>query len=100
MIGAEWSGVLPLRIRGSIAFADRDPSVFASRGGGPLVLFLNPQKKARRFRPMAFPRFIIVGKREINRFEPGGNFWGNVFAATGRIGIAPPAIIFGPFLVP
>src|SRR4029077_10389999 len=67
MISAKWSGVFPLRIRGSIALTDRDPSVFASRYGRSLVPFFEPRNNTRRFGPMAFPRFIILGGWAIER---------------------------------
>src|SRR6266480_2360257 len=100
VVGAEWSGVLPLRIRGSIAFADRDPSVFASRYGRSLVPFFKPRNNARRFGSMAFPRFIIVGEGAVEWIEPWREFYRNVIAATSRIRVVHSAIIFGPFLVP
>src|SRR5438067_9617671 len=49
---------------------------------------------------MAFPRFVIIGKRAVEWIEPWREFYRNVIAATSRIRVVHPAIIFGPFLVP
>src|SRR4029453_8782572 len=62
VIGAERSGVFPLRINGSIAFADCDPSIFASRNSGSLIRFFEPGDNAFRFRAMACGRLVVVRK--------------------------------------
>src|SRR5438046_10410573 len=100
MIGAERSRVFPLRIRDAIAFADRDPSVFASRYGRSLVRFSKPRNNARRFGSMAFPRFIVVGKGAVKRVEPWREIYRNVIAATSRIRFVDPTVILCPLLVP
>src|SRR5207237_7037984 len=100
VLSTERSGVFPLRIDCSIAFANRDPAAFASRNGRALISFIEPRNNARRFRSMALSRFVIIGKRAVKWVLPRCEFYRNVIAATSGIRIVEPAIIFGPFFVP
>src|SRR2546421_187650 len=100
MICAERSGVFPLRIGDAIAFADRHPSPFASGARRSLICFSKPRNNTRRFRPMALPCFVVVGKRAIKRVEPWREVYRNVIAAMSRIRVVHTAVVFRPFLVP
>ena len=100
VVCSEWSGIFPLRICGSIAFADRDPSAFASRNGRSLIRFSEPGNNIRRFGPMALPRFVIVWQRAVKRIQPWGEFYRNIIAAMRRIRVIHPTVIFSPLVVP
>src|SRR6266705_2883942 len=100
MVGAKRSGIFPLRISDAIAFADCNPTIFASGHTWPLIGVLKPGNNARRFRPMAFPGFVIVRERAVERVLPRGETYRNVVAATGSIRLVGAAIILCPILVP
>ena len=100
VVGSERSGVFPLRIRGSIASADCDPSVFASRYGRSLLRFSKPRNNPRRFGPMTFTCFVVVGKRAVKWVEPWRETYRNVIAAMSRIRFVDSTVIFCPLLVP
>src|SRR5436190_5197884 len=100
MIGAEWSGVFPLRVNCSIALVDCDPSIFASRNSGALVCLLKPRHDARRFWAMASRCLVAVRKRAIKRILPGRKFCGNVIAPACGIGVVKTPVAFGPIFVP
>src|SRR5216110_149310 len=100
MIGAEWSGIFPLRVNCSIALVDCDPSIFASRNSGALVRLLKPRHDARRFRAMAGRCLVAVRKRAVKRILPGREFYGNVITPARGIGVIKTTVVFGPIFVP
>jgi len=100
MIGPKRARIFPLRIDGSIAFADRDPSTFASGNGRALVCFPEPRNDLRRFRSMASGRLVVVGERAVKRILPRREFYRNVITPMRAIWIVKPAITSGPIFVP
>src|SRR2546430_8575147 len=100
MIGPKRARIFPLRIDGSIAFADRDPSTFASGNGRALVRFPEPRNDLRRFRSMASGRLVVVGERAVKRILPRCEFYRNVITPMRAIWIVKPAITSGPIFVP
>jgi hypothetical protein len=80
MVGAERSGVLPLRVGYAIAFTDRDPAVFASGNSRTLIRFSKPGNNTGRFKPMAFACFVDYAQNracfrsgEVRIFDSTGN---------------------------
>ena len=55
VIGAKRSRVFPLRIDGAVAFANRNPAVFANRHRRTLIRILEPWHHTWRFRTMSGP---------------------------------------------
>src|SRR5439155_8932892 len=100
VIGAERTSIFPLRINCAIAFTDGNPATFASRDSRALISFVEPGNNARRFWPMALPRFVVIRKRAVKGIQSWREFHRNVIATMSRIRIVHPAIIFGPFFVP
>ena len=100
VVGTERSGVFPLRVNRSIAFADRDPSIFARRNGWALIRFLEPRNNARGFRAVPCSCLVAVGERAVERILPGREFYGNIIAPMCGIGIVKAAVAFGPIFVP
>src|SRR6516225_7045862 len=100
MVRSKRSSVFPLRISNPIAFADRDPSIFASGNTRPLVCLLKPRNNARRFRPVTSMCFVIVRERAIKRVLPGCKFYRNIMTSMGRVRVIKTAVAFVPFFVP
>ncbi len=100
MVRSEWSGVFPLRISDSIAFADRDPSILASGNSRALVCLFKPRNNARRFRLMAGTRFVVVGECAVKRVLPRCKFYRDIITAMGRIWVIKTAVAFCPLFVP
>ena len=100
MISAEWPSIFPLRINGSIAFANGDPSIFASGNSGALVCVLKPGNNPRRLRPMTGVGLIVVGERAVEWILSGREFRRNVIAAMCGIRIIKAAVVFCPLFVP
>jgi len=100
VISAERPSIFPLRINGSIAFANGDPSIFAGRNSGTLVRFIEPWNHSRRFRPMTSVRLVVVGKRTVEWILSWGEFYRNIIAATRGIWIVKAAIVLCPLFVP
>src|SRR5262249_12735111 len=80
--------------------ANRYPTVFAGRHSWSLIRVFKPGNNARCFRSMALLCFVIVRKGAVEWIEPWRETYGNVIAATGRIGVVHTAIILRPLLVP
>src|SRR5438552_19177776 len=100
MIGAEWSGVFPLRVDDAIAFTDCNPTIFAGGHSWALIGVLKPGNNARCLGTMAFLCFVIVRERAVERVLPWRETYRNVVAAMGRIRLVDAAIILCPVLVP
>src|SRR6266446_2266837 len=100
MVGSEWSCVFPLRISDSIAFADSDPSVFASGDSRALVRLFEPRDNARGFRPVASVCFIVVGKCAVKRVLPRCKIYRDIIAPVGRIWVIKTAVVCCPLFVP
>src|SRR5262249_43769137 len=100
MICSERSCVFPLRISDSIAFADCNPSIFASGNGRTLVRPLKPWNNTRRFGPVAGMCFVIVGKCTVKWILPRCEFHRQTTAPIGRVRIIKTAIAFCPLFVP
>src|SRR5262249_49901494 len=100
MIGPEWSCVFPLRVCDSIAFVDGDPSVFASGNSRTLVGLLKPWNNARRFRPVANMRFVIIRECAVKWVLSWRKFYRDIITPTGRIWVIKTAVAFGPSFVP
>ena len=100
MIGAERSRVFPLRIDRSIAFADRDPSIFASRNSRALIRFLEPWNNVRGFRSMPGVCLVAVRKRAVKWILPGREFYRGVIAPVAGIGVVKTAVVFSSNFCP
>ncbi len=100
MVGAERPGVFPLRIDRSIAFADGDPSIFASRDSRALIRFLEPRNNARRFRPVPSSRLVAVRERAVKWILAGREFYRNVIAPVPGIGVIEASVVLCPIFVP
>src|SRR5436190_6206929 len=100
MIGAERSGVFPLRIDCSIAFADRDPAIFASGNSRALIRFLEPRDNPRGFRTVPCSCLVAIWKRAVKWILPGSEFYGNVITPARGIGVIKTTIVFGPIFIP
>ena len=100
MVRSEWSGVFPLRINDSIAFANRDSSILASGNSRALVCLLKPRNNARRFRPVAGTSFVVVGQRAVKRVLSRCKFHRDIIAPMGRIWVIKTAVVFCPSSVP
>src|SRR6476661_1439062 len=100
MIGAERSGIFPLRIGDVVTLANRNPSTFASGNSGALISFIEPWNNTRRFGAMTLPRFVIIRKRAVKRILSGCEFYRNVIAPITRIRIIHAAVVLGPGRVP
>ncbi len=100
MIGAKRARILPLRVDGAVAFADRDPAAFANRDARSAIGFLEPRHDPGRLRPMTFARLVVVGQRAIKRVLPRGEFYRDVVLAMRRVRIVVAAVVFRPGRVP
>ena len=100
MVRSKWSRVFPLRISDSIAFADCDPAILASRNTRTAVRLLKPWNNTRRFSPVAGVCFVIVGECTVKWILPRCEFYWQTTAPIGRIWIIKTAIALGPLLVP
>jgi len=78
MVRSEGSCVFPLRVSGSITFADGDPSIFASGHHGALVGFFEPWNNPRRFGPMTSACLVVVREREVKWVLSGREFYGEM----------------------
>ena len=99
MVCSERSCVFPLRIRDSIAFSDRNPSIFARGHSWALIRFFEPRNNARRFRSVAGMRLIIVRKCAVKWVLPRCKFYRDVVASMGRIRVIETAVAFCPLFV-
>ncbi len=100
MVRSEWSCVFPLRISDSIAFADRDPSIFASGNSRALVRLFEPRNNARRLRPVACMCFVVVGACAVKWVLPRCKFYRDIITPMGRIWVIKTAVVFCPSFVP
>ena len=100
MVRLEWPCVFPLRISNSIAFADRDPSIFTSGNSRTLICLLEPRNNARRFRPVACTSFVVVGECAVKRVLPRCKFYRDIITPMGRIWVIKTAVVFCPSFVP
>jgi len=100
MISSERSRILPLRISSLITFADRDPSTLASGYSRSLVRFVEPRHNARRFRPVAGVRFVVVGQGAVKRVLPRSKPYRQIISSMRGVRIVKPPVIFRPFFVP
>src|SRR6476660_9289940 len=100
MVRSKWPCVFPLGISDSIAFADRDPSVLASRNSQTLVRFSKPRNNTRRFRPVASMCFVVVGECAVKWVLLRNEFYRDVITPMGRIWIVKTTVVFGPLFVP
>src|SRR6266513_4022718 len=97
---SKWSCVFPLRISNSIAFADRNPSIFASGNSWALIRFFKPRNNARRFRSVASTCFIVIGECAVKRVLPRCKSFWDIIAPMGGIWVIKTAVVFCPLLVP
>jgi len=100
MVGSERSRIFPLCISDSIAFADCNPSIFASGNSRSLVGDLKPRNNTRRFRPVAGMCLVIVRQRAVKRVLPRLKLCRRIITPFGRIGVVKATIIFSPLLIP
>ena len=100
MVRSEWSRVFPLRISNSIAFADRDPSIFASGNSRALVCLFEPRNNARRFRSVACTGLVVVGQRAVKWGLARCKFHRDIIPPMGRIRVIKTAVVFCPSSVP
>ena len=100
MVRSEWSCVFPLRISNSIAFADRDPSIFARGNSRTLVRLFEPRNNARRFRPVACMCFVVVGECAVKWVLLRCKFYRDIITPMGRIWVIKTAVAFCPLFVP
>src|SRR5947207_4726329 len=100
VIGAEWTGIFPLGINRPIAFANGDPSIFASRNAGALVRFSKPGNNAWCLRSMTCARLIVVRQRAVEWILLRCEFRRNVIASMRGIRIVKAAVVFCPLFVP
>src|SRR5207244_11246647 len=94
MVCSEWSGVFPLRINDTIAFADRNPSIFASGNSWALIRFFKPRNNARRFRSVASMCFIVIGECAVKRVLPRCKSYRDIITPMGRSGVGKTAVVF------
>ena len=99
MVRSEWSCVFPLRISNSIAFADRDPSIFASGNGRALVCLFEPRNNARRFRPVACMCFVVIGQCAVKWVLPRCKLHRDIITPMGRVWVIKTTIVFCPSFV-
>ena len=101
MVRSEWSCVFPLRISDPIAFADRDPSIFASGNSRTLVCLLKPRNNSSpRFRPVASMCFVILRECAVKRVLAWCKFYRDIITPSSRIWVVKTAVVFGPLFVP
>src|SRR5437868_7246518 len=100
VISAEGSGIFPLGIDRPIAFANGDPSIFASGNAGTLVRFSKPGNNAWCLGSMACARLIVVRQRAVEWVLSRCEFRRNVIASMRGIRIVKAAIVFCPLFVP
>jgi len=100
MVSSEWSCIFPLRKSGSIALADRNPSIFARGYSRALICFVKPGDNARRFRPVASMCFVVVRKGAVKRVLPRSKFQRGIILPVCRIWVIEAAVAFCPFFVP
>src|SRR5207248_3194455 len=94
------ASVLPLRIDRSIAFADRDPAIFASGNSRALIRFLEPRDNPRGFRTAPCSCLVAIWKRAVKRILPGREFYRNVITPARGIWVIKTTVVFGPIFVP
>ena len=100
MVCPKRPGVFPLCICDSIAFADRNPPIFASGSSWASICFFKPRNNARCFRVVASVRFIVVRERAIKRVLPGSKFYWDIVGPMSRIWVIKPAVALCPLFVP
>src|SRR5438477_9522878 len=100
IIGAERSGVFPLRINHSIPFSNRDPSILAGGNAGALVRFLEPRDDARRFRTVTSGCLVVIWQGAVKRVLSRSELYRNVIAAMSGIWIVKSAVTSAPIFVP
>ena len=100
MIRSERSRVFPLCISDSIAFANCDPSIFASGNGRTLVGLLKPWDNTGCFRPVASMCFVVVRQCAVKWVLLRSKFYRDIILSTSRIGIIETAVAFGPLFIP
>src|SRR5262249_237193 len=99
MVCPEGSRVFPLCIRDSIAFADRDPAIFAGGKSWALVRLLKPRDNTRRLRAVASMCFVVVRERAIKWVLSRCKFYRDIIAPFARIRIIEAAVVFCPLFV-
>src|SRR5947199_10308191 len=100
MVRSERSCVFPLRVSGSIAFADRDPPVFAGRGCWALVGFVKPRHNPSRFGPLTNACLIGVRERAVKWVLPRCARYRYVIAPVRRIWVVNTALVSRTAVVP
>lgn len=100
MVCPKRTRIFPLRICDSIAFADYNPSIFASGDTRALIRFFEPWNNARCFGLMAFACFIVVREGAIKRVLPWSKFCRYVMVTMSWIGVIKTAVALGPLFVP
>ena len=71
VVGAEGSAIFPLGVANTIAFADRQPVVFAHRAARFGIGSPKPRNHQRRFRLELPVRDVVVREGAIKRILPG-----------------------------
>ena len=100
MIGPKRTGVLPLRINGSVILSNSDPTALANGNPRPLISFLEPRHDVRCLRAMPGRGFIVIRKGTIKWILARCEFYRNIIAPVSWIWIIESAIAPCPILVP
>src|SRR4029453_894047 len=100
MVCAKRATILPLRITGAIASANRNPTVSAYRLSGSPVIMFKPRNNQWGFRFELTMRDIVVGQRTVKGVLLGNKGYWNVIPPCTRIRSIGSTIILHPIKVP
>src|SRR5205814_6315585 len=86
MVGPERPAIFPLRVASLVAFADRDPSVFANGTARLRVNLFEPRNHQRGLRLELAMGHVVVRERAVKRVLPRNERDRDVVPSRARIG--------------
>src|SRR5260370_33090376 len=96
MISVKGSAIFPLGVANAIAFADRQPVVFANRAARFGIGSSKPRNHQRRFRLELLVRDVVVREGAIERILPRGELSRNIVLTRLLVRIVYCAIVLHP----